>query len=163
VPLSTRLVREKAWIKPWCLRFLSTYRVLRYLLSKPVSSMSTTMVMSIFCAGKALAVGIGPLLVFDALLHVLVVQVELADAVVGAVAGVVVGQDGFEGGLLALGVDLVVCLFLRQVFLNLRTSASPSAGGENTQAMLSGLKSGSAACLACLHGLVNRRGIRWRR
>jgi hypothetical protein len=64
-------------------------------------------------------VGIGPLLVFDALLHILVVEVELAEAVIGAVAGVVVGEDGLERGFLALGVDLVVRLLLRQVFLNL--------------------------------------------
>ena len=50
---------------------------------------------------------------------VLVVQVELADLVVGAVAGVVVGQDGFERGLLAFGVFLVVGLFLLQVLLQL--------------------------------------------
>ena len=39
---------------------------------------------------------IGELLVLDALLHVLVVEVELVDAVVGAEAGVVVGDDGLE-------------------------------------------------------------------
>jgi hypothetical protein len=43
-------------------------------------------------------VGIGELLVLDALLDILVVEVELADGVVGAVAGVVVGDDGLEGG-----------------------------------------------------------------
>ena len=70
---------------------------------------------------RALAgqVAVGALLVLDALLHVLVVEIELADAVVGAVAGVVVGDDGLERGLLALGVVLVVLLFLRQVFLDL--------------------------------------------
>ena len=64
-------------------------------------------------------VGIGVLLILDALLHILVVEVEFADAVVGAVAGVVVGDDAGERRLLALGVLLVVGLFLRQVFLNL--------------------------------------------
>jgi hypothetical protein len=49
----------------------------------------------------------------------LVIQVELAHAVVGAVAGVVAGQDGFEGGFFAFGVFLVVQLFLGQVFLDL--------------------------------------------
>jgi hypothetical protein len=39
-------------------------------------------------------IGIRVLLILDALLHVLVVEVELADTVVGAVAGVVVGDDG---------------------------------------------------------------------
>ena len=64
-------------------------------------------------------VGIGELLVLDALLHVLVVEVELVDAVVGAEAGVVVGDDGLERVFLLLGLVLVVFLFLRQVFLNL--------------------------------------------
>ena len=46
------------------------------------------------CGGIGFAqVGIGPLLVFDALLYVLVVEVELFDAVVGAEAGVVAGDD----------------------------------------------------------------------
>ena len=58
-------------------------------------------------------VGIGPLLVLDALLHVLVVEVELADLVVGAVVGIVIGEDGFERGFLALGIDFVVGEFLR--------------------------------------------------
>ena len=62
---------------------------------------------------KSLAqVCVGPLVVFNALLYVLVVQVELADGVVGAIAGVVAGQDGFEGGFFALGVHLVVFFFL---------------------------------------------------
>jgi hypothetical protein len=42
--------------------------------------MSTTMVMSIFSRALAGQVGVGELLVLDALLHVLVVEVELADA-----------------------------------------------------------------------------------
>ena len=41
-------------------------------------------------------VGIRELLVLDALLHVLIVEVELVDAVIGAEAGVVVGDDGVE-------------------------------------------------------------------
>lgn len=44
---------------------------------------------------------------FDALLNILVVEIELADAVVGAELGVVVGYDGFEGGFFAFGVLLV--------------------------------------------------------
>lgn len=64
-------------------------------------------------------VGVGILLILDALLHVLVVEVEFADAVVGAEAGVVVGDDAGERRLLAFRVLLVVDLFLRQVFLNL--------------------------------------------
>ena len=73
--------------------------------------------MSIFSAPLLGQVAVGVLLVLDALLHVLVVGVELVDGVVGAVAGVVVGDDGLEGFLLLVGLLLVVLLFLRQVFL----------------------------------------------
>ncbi len=62
---------------------------------------------------------IGVLLIFDALLNVLIVEVEFVDAVVGAVAGVVVGNDGFEGRLLILRGLLIVGLLLRQIFLKL--------------------------------------------
>ena len=64
-------------------------------------------------------VGVGPLLVFDARLNVLVVEVELAEPVIGAVAHVVVDEDALECGLLALGVFLVVGLLLGKVFLDL--------------------------------------------
>jgi hypothetical protein len=64
-------------------------------------------------------VGFGVLLILDALLHVLIVEVEFADAVVAAVLGVVVGDDGLEGVLLLVGLLFVIHLFLRQVFLNL--------------------------------------------
>ena len=49
--------------------------------------------MSIFSRALLRQVGVGELLVLDALLDVLVVEVELVDAVVGAEAGVVVGDD----------------------------------------------------------------------
>ena len=58
-------------------------------------------------------VGIRPLLVFDALLHILVVEIELAEAVIGAVAGVVIGEDGLEGFLFHLRLNFVVRLLLR--------------------------------------------------
>ena len=61
-------------------------------------------------------VGIRPLLVFDALLNILIVEIELAQAVIGAVADVVIGEDGFQGLLFRLWVDLVVLLLLREVF-----------------------------------------------
>ena len=64
-------------------------------------------------------IGVGPLLVFDALLDVLIVEIELGDAMVGAVAGVVLGEDGLEGGLFLIGLDLVVGPLLGQVFLDL--------------------------------------------
>ena len=67
--------------------------------------------------GGEIAVGI--LLILDALLHILVVQVELADAMVGAKARVVIGHDARERRLLAFGVLLVIFFLLRQVFLNL--------------------------------------------
>ena len=77
-------------------------------------------------------IGVGELLVLDALLHVLVVEVELVDRVVGAEAVVVVGDDGREGLLLLLGVVLVVLAFLRQVFLNLADVGADVAGrGED--------------------------------
>ena len=70
---------------------------------------------------RALAgqVGIGVLLVLDALLDVLVEIIEGADGVVGAIGGVVVGQDLFEGGFLLIRLGGVVGFFLRQVFLEL--------------------------------------------
>ena len=58
-------------------------------------------------------VGIRPLLVFDALLHILVVEIELAEAVIGAVAGVVIREDGLEGFLFHLRLNFVVLLLLR--------------------------------------------------
>lgn len=67
--------------------------------------------------GGEIAVGI--LLILDALLHILVVQVELANAMVGAKARVVIGHDARERCLLAIGVLLVIFFLLRQVFLNL--------------------------------------------
>ncbi len=57
-----------------------------------------------------------PLLVFDPLLHILIVEIELGDAVIGAIAGVVVGEDGLKGLLFLFRIDLVVLLLLRQVF-----------------------------------------------
>src|SRR5690606_4768172 len=70
----------------------------------------------LLCVGQ---VGIRVLLILDALLHVLIVAVEFADAVVGSVLGVVVGDDGLEGIFLFVGLLFVVGLFLRQIFLNL--------------------------------------------
>ncbi len=64
-------------------------------------------------------VGVGPLLVLDALLHILIVEIELSHRVIGAKARVVVGEDGLEGFFFLLRLDGVVLLFLRQIFLNL--------------------------------------------
>ena len=64
-------------------------------------------------------VAVGELLVLDALLDVLVIEVKVVDVVVGAVLLVVVGDDGLERGLLGLGVVLVVLLLLGEVFLDL--------------------------------------------
>jgi len=65
--------------------------------------MSTTMVISSFFVTFFRQIGVGELLVLDALLNVLVVEVELLDAVVGAEARIVAGDDVFEGLLLGLG------------------------------------------------------------
>ena len=59
------------------------------------------------------------LLIFDALLDILIVEIKLTNAVVGAVLGVVVGNDAFKGSFLFVRSHRVVGLFLRQVFLNL--------------------------------------------
>ena len=64
-------------------------------------------------------VTIGEPLVLDALLDVLVVEVEVVDVMVRAVLLVVVGDDGFERGFLALRVVLVVLLLLGEVLLDL--------------------------------------------
>ena len=87
-------------------------------------------------------------MVLDALLDILIVGVEEGEAVVGAVAGVVVGDDGLEGGFLFVRFLLVIGLFLRQVFLDLLDIPVTFSRGEKTQAMLRGRKAGSAACLA---------------
>src|SRR5208282_1760075 len=62
---------------------------------------------------------IGKLLILDARLHILVVEIEFADTVIGAKAGVVVGDDGLERLLFLLRFLFVVGFFLWQVFLNL--------------------------------------------
>ena len=101
-------------------------------------------------------VGIGELLVLDALLHVLVVEVELVDAVIGAVAGVVVGDDGLERGLLLLGVLFVVFLFLRQVFLNLLHIRVAFGGRGEDAGDVQRLEVGVGGLLFRLHGLEQR-------
>ena len=77
------------------------------------------MVMSIFSAPLRGRVAVGELLVLDALLDVLVVEVEVVDVVVRAIPLVVVGDDGLERGLLALGIVPVVLLLLGEVLLDL--------------------------------------------
>ena len=64
-------------------------------------------------------VAVGELLILDALLDVLIVEVEIGDVVVRVVLPVVVGDDGLERGLLALGVMSVVLLLLGKILLNL--------------------------------------------
>jgi hypothetical protein len=41
-------------------------------------------------------IGLGPLLILDALLHILIVEIEVAEAVISAIATVIVGEDGLE-------------------------------------------------------------------
>ncbi|MFA7164511.1 MAG: hypothetical protein WC124_01515 [Desulfoplanes sp.] len=82
----------------------------------------------------------GEALALDTVLDVLIVGVKLGDLVVGAVFGVVVGDDGFEGKLFLVRRFLVVRLFLGEVFLKLLyILIAFAAGGEKTQAMFSGL------------------------
>ena len=77
-------------------------------------------------------VGVRPLLILDALLHILIVEIEFGDAVVRAVAGIVIGEDGFERRFLAHGIRFVVLLFLGQVFLDLLHIGIALGGrGEN--------------------------------
>lgn len=64
-------------------------------------------------------VAVRPLLVFDALLNVLVVGIELTQLVIGAIAGVVISDDAFQRLLFRLRIDLVVLAFLNEVFLQL--------------------------------------------
>jgi len=58
-------------------------------------------------------IGIGPLLVFDAFLDVLIIEIELTDLVVGTIVSVVVRKYGFQGFLLLFRLNGVVFLFLR--------------------------------------------------
>jgi len=64
-------------------------------------------------------VGVGELLVLDALLDVLIVEIEKADGVIGPEAVVIVRDDAFQRLLLFFRLVLVVGLLLRQVFLKL--------------------------------------------
>jgi site-specific DNA recombinase len=97
-----------------------------------------------------LVIGIGPLLVLDALLHVLIVEVELADAVVGAVAGVVVGEYGLEGFLLLLWLDSIVLFFLRQIFLNLLHIGIALGGRREDASDIQRLEIGVGLLFFCL-------------
>ena len=75
--------------------------------------------MSIFSSALVGQVAVRELLILDALLDVLVVEVEVADVVVRAVPLVVVVDDGLERSLLTLGIVPVVLLLLGKVLLNL--------------------------------------------
>lgn len=75
-------------------------------------------------------VGVGVLLVFDALLDIFVVGVEVVEGVVGLVGGVVVGDDLLEGGFFLVGLGGVVGLFLGEVFLELADIGVAIGGGR---------------------------------
>ena len=77
------------------------------------------MVMSIFSWPLVGQVAVGEQLIFDALLDVLLVEVEVVDVVVRAIPLVVVSDDGLKRGLLALGIVPVVLFFLGEVLLDL--------------------------------------------
>ena len=94
-----------------------------------------------------------PLLILDARLHILVVKIEVAEAVIGAVAAVVIGEYGLESCFLALGIFLVVDLLLRQVLLDLLHISIPlGRGGEHT-GDVQRLEVGISHKLLRLHGL----------
>ena len=90
-------------------------------------------------------VAVWELLILDALLDVLIVEVEVVDVVVGAVSLVVVGDDGLERGLLALGVVPVVLLLLGEVLLDLLDVLVALRRRREDAGDLEGTKSGSAA------------------
>ena len=70
----------------------------------------------LLCVGQVL---VGVLLILDAFLYVLIVQVKFIDAVIGAVGGIIIGNDRLKGSLFLFGGFGVIQLFLGQVFLNL--------------------------------------------
>src|SRR5690606_2872932 len=59
------------------------------------------------------------LLIFDATLHILIVQVKIIDIVIGVELGIVIRNDFLQGFFLLFRILLVVFLFLWQIFLNL--------------------------------------------
>ena len=59
------------------------------------------------------------LLIFDAALHILIVQVKIIDIVIGVELGIVIRNDFLQGFFLLFRILLVVFLFLWQIFLNL--------------------------------------------
>ena len=60
-------------------------------------------------------IGVRPLLVLDPLLHILIVKIELAQAVIRPVANIEFGEDRLKGFLFLFWFDLIVFLFLRQI------------------------------------------------
>ena len=64
-------------------------------------------------------IAVGELLILDALLDVLIIEVEIIDVVVCVKPLVVVGNDGLERVLLDLGVVPVVFLLLGEILLDL--------------------------------------------
>ena len=62
---------------------------------------------------------VGVLLVFDALLHILIVQIKFIDAVVGTELGVVIGDHFLKRGRFLSGLFPVIRFFLWQIFLYL--------------------------------------------
>ena len=95
----------------------------------------------------------GVLLVLDALLEVLVVEVEVVDVVVAAIAGVVVRDDGREGGLLLLGLHGVVRLLRGEVLLDLADVGVPVGRGREDAGHVEGLEAGLRREALSLDGL----------
>lgn len=104
--------------------------------------------------GRGLAeVGQWESLRFDAVLHVLIVGVEIAEAMVGAEAVVVVGEDGFERLFLFVGLFLVVLQLLREVFLELLDVGIALGGRGEDAGDIQGAEVGIGSLIPGLHGL----------
>ena len=56
---------------------------------------------------------VGVLLVFDALLHILIVQIKFIDAVIGVIFFIIIGDNFLKRGLFPGGRLPVIFLFLR--------------------------------------------------
>ena len=103
---STRLVRLNAWISVVLEVLIDVERVEVLAVEAGEEHVDDDSEVELFAA-LLRQVGVGELLVLDAFLNVLVVEVEFLDAVVGAEALVVVGNDRQERFFLTSGSCLL--------------------------------------------------------
>lgn len=117
VGFEIRFVLENACIKPWYFKFLSTYRVFRYLESTSVKSIiyNNSNINFIF----VWIICIRILLVLDTLLHILIVQVKLIYAVICSICVVVVLNNFFKSFFFLVRFLFIVNFLLDKVFLKL--------------------------------------------